>query len=86
MNPGLNEIGAGLVSPDKDVEGELLRHAGTHLPAEKFAAGFDEYDELDEPDPDSSSFDPFNKDQFDAFHLSDLKHSNAANWVSDDAS
>lgn len=86
MNPVLNEIGAGLVSPDKGVEGELLRHAGAHLLAEKFAAGFDKHDELDEPDPDSSSFDPFNKDQFDAFHLSDLNHSNAADWVSDDAS
>lgn len=37
------------------------------------------------PDVDSACFDPFNNDQFDAFHLSDLSGCKAADWTNDEA-
>ena len=74
-DPGRNGIiGAALVEPN--IWEEFLYH------------DFDLNEEFGEarfkPDLDRSSFDPFNNDQFDAFHFSDLGNSNPADWVNDD--
>lgn len=81
--------GSDVVNPGLNIGGEeFLRYAATHRLAEEFAASL-KYGEFAvdafEPDLDSSSFDPFNNDQFDAFHMSGLNYSSAAHWVNDDA-
>lgn len=91
MNPGLNGIGSGLMGPNR---GRVLHQTGTRLLIEGLearlrASEFDFHDEIGKPtfkpDVEHSSFNPFNNDEFDAFHLSGLNHSNAADWFSDDA-
>lgn len=68
----------------------LAEDSGLHNSAAA-AADFDLNSDLEgantkfEPDLDNSSFDPFNNDQFDAFHLSDLNYNNAADWINDSA-
>lgn len=87
-------IGAGLTGPKNRGEVKLLDQAGTRLLVEKLEARLraSEFD-LDfsigkrtfQPDVENSSFDPFKNDQFDAFHLSDMNCSKAAEWTDDDA-
>lgn len=77
-DPGRNDIGAALIEPN--VWEEFLQHAASHDFNVNEAPGETGF----KPDLDHSSFDPFNNDQFDAFHFSDLGHSNAADWVNVD--
>lgn len=93
-NPGLNRMSADLMGPKNG--GELkLTQEGTRLLVESLEARLEasEFDFFSEPigsptflpDVDSSCFDPFNNDQFDAFHLSDLSGCKAADWTNDEA-
>lgn len=91
MNPGLHRSGAG----PKNRGDVKLSQAGTRLLVENLearlrASEFDLHDDRISsatflPDMDKSCFDPFKNDQFDAFHLSDLSSSKAADWTDDEA-
>lgn len=87
MNPGVNPTG-----PKDSREVMLLDQAGTRLLLEKIdarlrASEFDFDNTIGkgtfQPDVENSSFDPFKNDQFDAFDLSDMNCSKAAEWTDD---
>lgn len=76
MNSGQNGIGTGLVD-DSNIGQAFSHQVGIYyfnLNEELGKAGF-------EPNLNNSSLDPFNNNQFDAFYLSNLSNSNAANLI-----